>query len=629
MKTLIDLIKESKQYSEKFEYYTSLGFDEKVSFVLSVCTYSTIERNMRVDPNWFVNKYIDSVKNKSHFTLFIYDYLETLYNEAKNENIITIEDFLISLAPKQPDYDMLDFGSPIRKVSTRGACGQSVGGAYYGGFVPQSMGNSYPVAKNASFACLDSMSCEASVSNQTLCLEQIDYRFEGTDSYAHIEEKGSNNVLNTPTSTFRMTTNTASFGVFFNNIRRNRIVDKNSIRIEEMMNYFKYNLSKPTKRMFNINTEVCESPNKGKKLLFVGVQGKEIDIEKQNIVVLLDVSGSMCSQSEVTQSAIATVLSKLHIGDTFSMVTYSSEDETIFDGYKIESSEDILTIIDRLLRINIFGCTNGSAGIETAYAIGRKHYIDGGNNRVILITDGDLNFGITKHSKLEELIIEKKKSNLFLSVLGTGLYNYKDDTLEVLSKNGNGMYAVANNIHDIDVSLNKNYAKFMSTIAKDVKAQVEFNPALVKSYRLLGYENRELKHNDFKNDKVISEPYGSGGYGIALYEIEMVNGEKVESDLKYQKSEFTDTTHIATVKVRYKEPLGDESTELCVEIKDREDGFNGNIKLAYLIYVCAEIMRGSEFVEKSELTENLFELGDLFEINKYELEVLRRFIDEK
>jgi Ca-activated chloride channel family protein len=214
-----------------------------------------------------------------------------------------------------------------------------------------------------------------------------------------------------------------------------------------------------------------------------------------------------------------------------------------------------------------------------------------------LITDGDLNFGITSKGGLKELIEEKKKSGLFLSVIGTGLWNYKDDTLEVLSKHGNGTYCVVNDLKDVEESIDRRYIALTNIIAKDVKAQVEFNPRLVKSYRLLGYENREISHEAFANDTVISEPYGSGGHGVALYELEMGGAEP--SGLKYQTAVSTDSDELCTVKVRYKEPLGDVSHEIEAVVYDRETGTK-NAELARLLYCVSEKLRGSDKLDEAD-----------------------------
>ena len=418
-----------------------------------------------------------------------------------------------------------------------------------------------------------------------------------TDSYEDIEEKDAKCVLTAPTSTFRMTTSNASMGIIFNQLRNGRSLDMSQIRIEELLNAFEFDARYPDGQKFRISTELMPK-GENKELLYINVQAAKEAKEHQNIVFLLDVSGSMSSNNEVTQEAVATIFSKLKVGDTISLVTYSDTDHTIIDGYMIKSETDKELLMGVLMGIEINGCTYGSAGILTAYELGKKHYHEGWSNQVILITDGDLNFGITEKHDLKDLIEEKKKSGLFLSVVGTGLYNYKDDKLETLSKHGNGTYCVVNSLPDVDEFINKRYVSLANIIAKDVKAQVEFNPKFVKSYRLLGYENRELAHEDFANDAVISEPYGSGGHGIALYEIERSTGE-LSSDLKYMRHTVVDSEELGTIRIRYKEPLGEESQEIEHVFYNTETGI-ANARLAYLIYCIAERDRLSEKMDDDD-----------------------------
>ena len=461
--------------------------------------------------------------------------------------------------------------------------------------------------------------------------------FPATDEYEQIEEKGFRDVKNHMTSTFRMTTNTASAGIIFNQLREDRRIDRNMVRIEEMLNYFRYKSVIPKEEKFRISCELMLAAQDGtagnKKPLYINVQGKEEVRQRQNIVLLLDVSGSMCMNTEQVQAAVATILSKLSAGDKISLVTYSTRDEVILRGFTINDDKDKIKALEQFLGVNIYGCTYGSAGIVKAYEIGKEEYIEGGNNQVILITDGDLNFGITDKGGLTELIEEKKKSNLFLSVIGTGLGNYKDDKLEALSKHGNGVYRVVNNLADVKKCIDTEYASLVNVIAKDVKAQVEFNPEVVESFRLLGFENRELDHEDFVNDKVISEPFGSGGYGAALYELVLRDGsEPVKSVFKYAKVITTGSKDLGTVKVRYKEPLEDTSTEIEYVIRSADDSYTDNIKLAYIVYVCAEKLRGSDKIGKEDIllaSKFCDELGaEIREMNKtdyYKLpEILRR-----
>ena len=453
-----------------------------------------------------------------------------------------------------------------------------------------------------------------------------------TDEYDPIEEKDFRSVANSMTSTFRMTTNTASAGVILNQLRNERRIDASMVRIEEMLNYFRYKSEKPESEKFKISYEL-KSFSDEKKLLYINVQGKEEVKSRQNIVILLDVSGSMSSNAKKTQAMVATIISKLNPGDKLSLVTYSSNDEVVFRGKWISSEEDKIKALETFLGLEIYGGTYGSAGIETAYEIGREEYIEDGNNQVILITDGDLNFGITDRGGLEELIEEKKKSNLFLSVIGTGLYNYKDNKLETLSKHGNGVYRTVNNLADVKKCIDDEYASLVNVIAKDVKAQVEFNPEVVESYRLLGFENREISHEDFVNDKVISEPFGSGGYGVALYELVMrADGKPVESGYKYAKVVTTGSTELGTVKVRYKEPLEDSSKEIECVITSAQEDYTDNLRLAYVVYVCAEKLRGSDKITKEDIKkaqEFYDELGEeIREMNEADLyklpEILKR-----
>lgn len=422
-----------------------------------------------------------------------------------------------------------------------------------------------------------------------------------TDEYEYIEEKDARGTAAEPTSTFRMTTNTASAGIVLNQLRNGRMIDRSMIRIEEMLNYFRYESEIPADKMFNLSCEIMDA-DAGKKYLYINVQGREEVKERQNIIILLDVSGSMSSNTEQTQAIIATIVSKLGNGDKISLITYSDDDIVELEAFPVNGSDDRIRVLEKLLSVEITGCTNGSRGIEKAYKIGKKNYIPGGNNQVILITDGDLNFGITDKGGLEELIEKKKKDNLFLSVIGTGLFNYKDDKLEVLSKHGNGVYRTVNSLTDVRKSIDEEYASLVNIIAKDVKAQVEFNPEVVEKYRLLGFENRTLAREDFTNDKVISEPFGSGGYGVALYELEMKNGTApVDSGLKYSRLVTTGSPELGTVKVRYKEPLEDISHETEKVIETANESFTDNLRLAFVVYVCAEKLRGSEKISDQEI----------------------------
>ena len=573
------LINKSKETRRKYDYYLSLGYSDKAAKVLSVVTYG--DENLV-----FLVKQL----GRKNVIEKLYSWLHEREEETPGEAIEAFYDEKY----RRPLYEEEE---KRRKSFAKARGSRPVPSANISPCIVETDEKRSPVACVCKEISCDEdlMGCDPCIAIDSV-LEEPSEIMESisTDAYEPIEEKEAKNVFTAPTSTFRMTTSNASMGIVFNQIRSKRRVNMDQVRIEEVLNYFDYDAKVPTDAKFAITTELMEKKG-NKKILFIDAQAAHEKKEHQNIILLLDTSGSMCSNDEVTQEAIATIFSKLRAGDRISLVTYSTKDHTYFKGFEIkdeQSKEDLMGII---LGIEIEGCTYGSAGINTAYAIGENFYNPDWNNQVILITDGDLNFGITDKHGLKGLIEEKKKSNLFLSVIGTGLYNYKDDNLEVLAKHGNGTYCVVNNLDDVDESVNRHFIALTNIVAKDVKAQVEFNPRFVKSYRLLGYENRQLNHEDFKNDAVISEPYGSGGHGIALYELEM-NGEEapaVTTDLKYQKPVLTDSDELGSVSIRYKEPLRDKSSEIGTAVYNKNRSTQ-NVQLAYLLYCLSEKLRGSD-----------------------------------
>lgn len=432
-----------------------------------------------------------------------------------------------------------------------------------------------------------------------------------TDKYEHIEEKGFKNVLNNPTSTFRTTCNNASLDIVSSNMEQDITIDKSMVRTEELLNYFNYNLSNETNEKFTIHAELTDKPNSKNKLLFVGVKGNEIIPKRQNVVILLDVSGSMDDEEHHVQAAVMTLVSKLNKGDKLSLITYSSYDTVVIDDITInENSLDY--IIEKFLKVTIFGGTWGSRGLESAYTAIEKNKIEDGINRVVIITDGDFNFGDCSTDSVEKLILEKKKTGAYLSVIGTGLVNTNDELMNTLAKNGNGNYCYIKSIKQVDENINNKYNSLMFSIAKDVKAQVEFNPKYVKSYRLAGYENREISHEDFKNDKVIAEPFGSGAQAIAVYEIEMADLPKEnQSGLKYQRTVVVDSDNLCTISIRYKELEDTESKEISKDIEYKIDEMSYNSKIAYIVYITSEKLRNSSFLSEEDIDTSKIMLNNL------------------
>lgn len=298
----------------------------------------------------------------------------------------------------------------------------------------------------------------------------------------------------------------------------------------------------------------------------IGLKTQEIDFSEapdSNLVFLLDVSGSMTSDDKLPllQKSFSMLVEELGEKDTVSIVTYAGSDRVVLQG---ESGDNKTRIIEAINALEAGGSTNGADGIGTAYALAEKYFIEGGNNRVILATDGDLNVGISSESGLKELVTEKKESGVFLSVLGFGTGNIKDNKMETLADCGNGNYAYIDTIGEAKKVLVEQMGATLVTVAKDVKLQVEFNPAYVKGYRLLGYENRALATEDFDDDKKDAGEIGAGHMVTALYEIVPVDSDQEipETELKYQDDKKTagvENGEWLNLKIRYKEPDADES----------------------------------------------------------------------
>ncbi len=383
-----------------------------------------------------------------------------------------------------------------------------------------------------------------------------------TEEYAYIRENGFQSVLTNPLSTFAADVDTASYA----NIRRmllaGETVPADAVRIEEMINYFDYDYPAPTDGApFSVTTQIAPCPwNANAKLLLVGLQAKKIDESERpqsNLVFLIDVSGSMDTSDKLglAQQAFLLLTDELRPGDRVSIVTYAGTDSVVLEGAGAEDKAAIMSAIEGLFA---GGSTAGSAGIQTAYEIAEKYFIDGGNNRVILATDGDLNVGVTSEGDLTRLIEKERETGVYLSVMGFGTGNLKDNKLEALADNGNGNYAYIDSLLEAKKVLVEELGATFFTVAKDVKLQIEFNPDRVASYRQIGYENRALADEDFENDSVDGGEIGAGHRVTVLYEIIEPTGEE-QANLKYQTHESTGSDEYATVSVRAKAPDGDTS----------------------------------------------------------------------
>ncbi|MEQ8927610.1 MAG: von Willebrand factor type A domain-containing protein [Fulvivirga sp.] len=429
-----------------------------------------------------------------------------------------------------------------------------------------------------------------------------------TEEYTEISENGFKNPFNDPLSTFSIDVDAASYS----NVRRflnlGQMPPKDAVRIEEMINYFDYDYKQPTNNdPFAINTELAASPwNKDHKLVHIGLQGKDISMDNlppSNLVFLLDVSGSMSAQNKLPllKSAFKMLIDKLRPEDKVAIVVYAGAAGEVLASTSASEKEKILDAMDQL---NAGGSTAGGAGIELAYKIAQKNFIKDGNNRIILATDGDFNVGASSDKAMEELIEEKRDAGVFLTVLGFGMGNYKDSKMEILADKGNGNYAYIDNILEAKKVLVNEFGGTLFTIAKDVKIQVEFNPAKVQAYRLVGYENRLLAPEDFNNDKKDAGELGAGHTVTALYEIIPVGvkSQFVVDDLKYQKTQITEgaknSSELMTVKLRYKKPDGDVSKLIVKTINDDKksmDDTSDNFRWSAAVAAFGMQLRDSDF----------------------------------
>ncbi|WP_343588772.1 von Willebrand factor type A domain-containing protein [Flavobacterium sp.] len=401
------------------------------------------------------------------------------------------------------------------------------------------------------------------------------------EDYDSFVENAFESPKTAPLSTFSIDVDNASYTNIRRFLNNGQQVPKDAVRVEEMVNFFKYTYPQPkNEHPFSINTEVSDSPwNSNNKILKIGLQGKNIptqDLPASNLVFLIDVSGSMEDMNKLPllKQSLKILVDELRPKDKVAIVVYAGAAGMVLPP---TSGDDKKTIINALDNLQAGGSTAGGAGIELAYKIAAENFIKSGNNRVILATDGDFNVGSSSNSDMEKLIEEKRKTGVFLTCLGYGMGNYKDSKMEILADKGNGNYAYIDNIQEANRFLGKEFKGSMFAIAKDVKIQIEFNPKQVQAYRLIGYENRKLRPEDFKNDAIDAGELGSNHTVTALYEI-IPAGVKSDylaeqpDNLKYTKTETNSNNYngeLATIKFRYKKPDGEKSIEMVQVIENK------------------------------------------------------------
>lgn len=428
-----------------------------------------------------------------------------------------------------------------------------------------------------------------------------------TEGYSIIHENGFKSVSNEPLSTFAADVDAASYS----NIRRflssGQMPPKDAVRIEEMINYFSYDYKAPVgSTPFSINTELAKAPwNDQHMLVQVGLQAKKIpeaDLPASNLVFLVDVSGSMQSPNKLPllKASFKMLVNKLRAKDRVAIVVYAGAAGLVLPSTSGMERKQILEAIDNL---SAGGSTAGGAGIHLAYRVASEAFIADGNNRIILASDGDFNVGQSSNASMERLITEKKKEGIFLTVLGYGMGNYKDDKMEVLADKGNGNYAYIDNISEARKVFVNEFGGTLFTVAKDVKIQIEFNPTKVAAYRLIGYENRALAKEDFNNDKKDGGEVGSGHNVTALYEVIPQGAKSAFMDsvdpLKYQsqqkRKKMAGSDEWLTVKVRYKEPEGEVSKLQSQVISGKPLKMSPSMQWSSIVASFGMLLRASDY----------------------------------
>ena len=382
------------------------------------------------------------------------------------------------------------------------------------------------------------------------------------ETYKEIKENSFVAVAQQPVTTFSADVDRAAYA----NVRRiigyGQIPPKDAVRIEEMVNYFDYDYPAPEEGSVNplrVSPELAPAPwNPNHLLLRIGLQAKKIDLAKappSNIVFLIDVSGSMDEENKLPllKSSFKMLLGQLKPDDKIAIVTYANGTKVALPSTSVKDKEKIIKVLDNLYAS---GGTSGGRGIQLAYEQAQKSFIKNGNNRIILATDGDFNIGINNTTDLEKFIEKQRESGIYMSVLGFGMGNYRDDMAETIADKGNGNYAYIDNITEAKKMLVNELSGTLFAVAKDVKLQLEFNPKYVKEYKLIGYENRMLANEDFTNDKKDAGEIGAGHTVTALYELVPSDG-KVAQSLRYQSQELNEKgkgNELGFLKIRYKDP---------------------------------------------------------------------------
>ncbi len=436
-----------------------------------------------------------------------------------------------------------------------------------------------------------------------------------TEEYKRLQDNNFQEVRTSPLSTFSIDVDTASYSNIRRFLNSGGLPPIDAVRTEELLNYFTYDYPQPTgEHPVAVTTEIGDSPwNPERKLLLLGLQGKNIATENlppSNLVFLIDVSGSMWSPNKLPllKTAFKMLAQQLRPQDRVAIVVYAGAAGLVLDSTPGSEKGKIIAKIDSL---QAGGSTAGGAGIKLAYKVAKEHFLEGGNNRVILATDGDFNVGASSEGELSRLIEGYRDDGIFLSVLGFGMGNIKDNKMEMLANRGNGNYAYIDNALEAKKVMVSQMAGTLHTIAKDVKIQVEFNPAKVKAYRLIGYENRALADRDFNDDRKDAGDMGAGHSVTALYEIIPAEDKNFVSSvdpLVFQQTKSVPSNDWLQIKVRYKQPQSNDSSLMTTRVPDvsaTSTLSSENFRFAAAVAEYGMLLRNSEFKGQSSYLQAL------------------------
>ncbi|MCM8561095.1 vWA domain-containing protein [Pseudomonas shahriarae] len=426
----------------------------------------------------------------------------------------------------------------------------------------------------------------------------MEYRAEPREQYQNLPDNPVHSVAETPVSTFSVDVDTGSYANVRRFLNQGQLPPEGAVRLEEMVNYFPYDYPLPSDGSpFGVTTEVAATPwNPNTRLLRVGIKASEravAELAPANLVFLVDVSGSMDRREglPLVKSTLKLLVDQLRDQDRVSLVVYAGESRVVL---KPTSGRDKANIRNAIEQLTAGGSTAGASGIELAYQMAREGFIDQGINRILLATDGDFNVGISDFDSLKQMAVDQRKSGVSLTTLGFGVDNYNEHLMEQLADAGDGNYAYIDNLREARKVLVEQLSSTLAVVARDVKLQVEFNPAQVSEYRLLGYENRALKREDFSNDKVDAGEIGAGHTVTALYEIVPKGSKGWLEPLRYTQAKTGDgnATELAMLRVRYKPAAGGSSRLIEHPIKSAQHTPSDDLRFSAAVAAFAQQLKG-------------------------------------